>query len=53
MLDSSGVDLPSGLSGPWHGSVFGMNTWSERDAGLGYIEVEVFLFSFFFFFFLA
>lgn len=50
MLDSSGVDLPSGLSGPWHGSVFGMNTWSERDAGLGYIEVEVFLFSFFFLF---
>lgn len=29
--------------------MFSINTWSERDAGLGYIEVEVFLFNFFLF----
>ena len=31
--------------------MFSMDTWSERDAGLGYIEVEVFLFNFFLFLF--
>lgn len=28
-----------------------MDTWSEREAGLGYIEVEAFLFNFFLFLF--
>lgn len=55
MLGSS-VVLPSDLPRPLTTLSISMDTWSERDAGLGYIEGDIFLCEFFvvgFFFFFA
>lgn len=51
MLGNS-VDLPSDLPRPLTTLSVSMDTWSEWNAGLGYIEVDLFFLSLDFFFLL-